>query len=133
MNPNVFHPQGDRAAPLPYDFKAMVPPFVKTPDQAANVFEENTTVSFEGCLQLPVVPQPQHARVSCTHPGCTKTFVRDYDRIRHEQTKHRAQRGTYLCTIPGCRKSSGTGYSRPDKLTEHMWKAHSNLGYAKRV
>jgi hypothetical protein len=33
----------------------------------------------------------------------------------------------------GCNKSEGVGYTRKDKLTEHLWKKHGNLGYVKRT
>ncbi|PQE27867.1 C2H2 transcription factor protein [Rutstroemia sp. NJR-2017a BBW] len=72
-------------------------------------------------------------RVQCTHLGCTKTFTRDNDRLRHEGSAHRNNHGQYLCPIVGCRKSRGQGYSRPDKVTEHLWKMHADLGYTKKA
>jgi hypothetical protein len=80
-------------------------------------------------LNLP--PAPASARIPCTYPPCTKTFKRDYERIRHENSMHVNTQGAHLCPVPGCPKSHGKGYSRSDKVTEHLWKKHSNLGYTK--
>lgn len=70
------------------------------------------------------------ARFSCTY--CMQTFARDQDRIRHEDSKH-LNPGAHVCPIVGCPKNLGQGFSRADKLTEHMWKKHAALGYTKRV
>lgn len=75
-------------------------------------------------------PQAPSVTIACTFPDCIKTFGRDSDRIRHE-AKHRRLRGAHLCPIHGCVKSTGKGYSRADKVTEHLWKKHANLGYTK--
>ena len=75
--------------------------------------------------------QRPNARIACTYPPCTKTFRRDYERIRHENSKHVNIQGTHLCPITGCSKNQGKGYSRSDKVTEHLWKKHANLGYTK--
>lgn len=65
--------------------------------------------------------------------GCGKTFKRDADRARHENSRvHRIVQGHHLCPITGCRKSQGIGFSRSDKVTEHLWKKHADLGYKKR-
>jgi hypothetical protein len=57
--------------------------------------------------------------------------------MRHHSTTNtsfqRSQRpsfGVIRCRINGCPKSlDGCGYSRRDKLTEHMWQKHAHLGY----
>jgi hypothetical protein len=76
-------------------------------------------------------PHRPNTRFPCTYPSCTKTFKRDYERIRHEASLHRTNRRQHLCHILGCSKSQGKGYSRPDKVTEHLWKKHADLGYTK--
>ncbi|KAH8772418.1 hypothetical protein F5882DRAFT_520814 [Hyaloscypha sp. PMI_1271] len=76
-------------------------------------------------------PRRLDARFPCTHPPCTKTFKRDYECIRHENSLHVNTQGAHLCPITGCSRSQGKGYSRPDKVTEHLWKKHANLGYMK--
>lgn len=80
---------------------------------------------------LPAPAQAPGPRATCTY--CPQTFARDYDRIRHENSKHLRPANANMCPIAGCQKNRGQGFSRPDKLTEHMWKKHGNLGYTKRV
>jgi hypothetical protein len=70
--------------------------------------------------------------IPCYQFGCFATFKRDPDRIRHEAAVHGINKATYLCHVVGCNKSQGVGYTRKDKLTEHLWKKHGNLGYVKR-
>jgi hypothetical protein len=86
---------------------------------------------------MQVLPSPQQPipadRVPCTQPGCTRTFTRDSDRIRHNNAVHAATQAVYLCPVAGCPKSQGVGYSRADKVTAHKWQKHANLGYTKRV
>ncbi len=68
----------------------------------------------------------------CTHPSCTKTFRRIGDLKRHLASVHRNPANPlYFCHIQGCNKSFGQGYTRADKLTEHMWRKHADLGYVK--
>lgn len=69
----------------------------------------------------------------CTKPGCSVTFKRNSDRVRHEVAIHGINQAFHLCPLHDCVKSRGSGYSRKDKLTEHMWKKHANLGFAKGV
>jgi hypothetical protein len=71
--------------------------------------------------------------IPCHQFGCFATFKRDPDRIRHEAAVHGINKATYLCHVVGCNKSQGVGYTRKDKLTEHLWKKHGNLGYVKRT
>lgn len=73
------------------------------------------------------------ASFACTQPGCQALFKRDTDRIRHEASKHGINGMLHFCQIPGCPKSFGAGYTRKDKLTEHMWRKHADLGFTKRV
>lgn len=84
----------------------------------------------------PTQLQPPMARTPallCTHDECTKTFERKSDRARHSRTVHGVNRVLHFCPIQGCPKSQGhgQGYSRDDKVTEHLWKKHENLGYTK--
>lgn len=71
-------------------------------------------------------------RVECIF-ACGKFFKRDYERVRHEQSVHLYTPGLHLCPIPNCKKSIGKGWKRSDKVTEHLWKAHGDLGYARRA
>jgi hypothetical protein len=88
-----------------------------------------TSLNLLRAQQPPSFPQS----FPCAQPGCNKSFRRDSDRTRHQNTIHSARLGHHLCPISGCSKSHGAGYSRADKVTEHLWKKHANLGYTKRV
>lgn len=84
--------------------------------------------------QLPVsLPATAIGLFDCTQPGCQSSFRRDGDRIRHEASKHGVNGTLHVCQVAGCPKSQGVGYKRKDKLTEHMWKKHADLGFVKRV
>jgi hypothetical protein len=71
------------------------------------------------------------AVILCNYPTCGQTFKRDADRSRHEQSVHFKTPGLHLCPIAGCPKSYGKGYCPPDKVTEHLWRKHANLGFTK--
>ncbi|TVY14171.1 hypothetical protein LARI1_G008616 [Lachnellula arida] len=77
--------------------------------------------------------QPSNTQpvVQCTQPGCPATFRRHYERSRHEATANGVKQGVHLCPVAGCSKSQGAGYSRADKVKEHLWKKHAGLGYTK--
>jgi len=101
----------------------------------------NTMAMEANILQQPVSSIPQASPAPVTQAAasqfqcnyCQKTFKRDADRIRHENSKHLNIAGAHICQVTGCPKSQGRGYTRSDKLTEHMWKKHGNLGYTKRT
>jgi hypothetical protein len=78
---------------------------------------------------LPAVATPAETRWQCTH--CTKSFRREANLTRHNNNFHGINRGLHLCPILGCVKSQGQGYSRADKVTEHLWKKHADLGFRK--
>jgi len=61
---------------------------------------------------------------------CNRSFKRPSDLVRHGNTVHLNMKG-HLCPIAGCSKSGGRGYSRADKVTEHLWRKHGDLGYTK--
>jgi hypothetical protein len=111
--------QPDSAPFLP-DFNFSLPPNV------------NASVAIQQPFPAPQQLAPA-GRIPCTQPGCTRTFTRDSDRIRHNNTVHGARQAVYLCPVAGCPKSQGMGYSRADKVTEHKWKKHADLGYTKRA
>jgi hypothetical protein len=96
-------------------------------------------------LAPPVLPASAPTSVSAstrapTHPfrcrvvGCGRSFTRNGDLVRHDTTVHRRMvqgQHYHLCPVNGCPKAAGRGYSRPDKVTEHLWKKHADLGYTK--
>ena len=84
-------------------------------------------------MQTTAAPIQQRVSILCTQFGCFVTFKRDTDRLRHEAAVHGINQRLHLCPVLGCPKSQGKAYSRVDKLTEHMWKKHGNLGFVKRT
>jgi len=73
--------------------------------------------------------------IPCTYPGCTSTFTRDPDRIRHESVFHSNKVG-YTCLLHTCAAScselctdrihsSPYHNARPDKMKEHLEKVHN--------
>ncbi|PMD35382.1 hypothetical protein L207DRAFT_569933 [Hyaloscypha variabilis F] len=91
--------------------------------------------------QLPIASPPtllqQHTIGSqtfvCSFRDCDHSFSRKADLARHRKTVHGVNHVKHFCQIPGCPKNQGQfqGYSRGDKLTEHMWKKHGDLGFTK--
>lgn len=74
------------------------------------------------------------SEIPCTYPGCTSTFTREPDRIRHESSIHKTEVG-YTCLLHTCAvscpddctdKHHNSPYqnARPDKMKEHLEKAH---------
>jgi len=78
------------------------------------------------------IPAAQQQPPSCYICSDQPTFTRHSDLVRHQASVHNISQGLYLCPVLGCPKGQGRSYSRADKLTEHMWKKHADLGYAKR-
>ncbi|KAE9380385.1 hypothetical protein N431DRAFT_540013 [Stipitochalara longipes BDJ] len=70
---------------------------------------------------------------ACAFGNCHHSFRRKSDLTRHRKTVHGVNHVKYFCHIPGCPKSRGhgQGYSRDDKLTEHLWKKDGSLGFTK--
>ncbi|KAN0119770.1 hypothetical protein V8E51_001978, partial [Hyaloscypha variabilis] len=69
----------------------------------------------------------------CSFGDCDRSFRRKSDLARHRKTVHGVNHVKYFCQIPGYPKAQGQfqGYSRDDKLREHLWKKHGNLGFTK--
>src|SRR4051812_6607834 len=66
---------------------------------------------------------PPHQPVACTM--CRSTFTRESDFHRHMTSVHKiGPQVLHLCNIPGCPKSVAPGYSRRDKVVEHLKKVH---------
>jgi hypothetical protein len=117
MQHNVAYPPGpvDLDPAVPEGFIAQIPsaPLLAPLNQQAP--SVSTGISAHSCTQL----------------GCPAIFKRPYERSRHEATAHGINQTVHLCPVLGCPKSQGTGYSRADKVKEHLWKKHANLGYTK--
>jgi hypothetical protein len=54
-------------------------------------------------------------RFLCTYTPCTKSFKRDYERIRHENSMHINTQGAHLCPITGAQRVTGRGIAAPIK------------------
>lgn len=83
-----------------------------------------------------VVASPPHigSRPQCSQLGCSRIVEGKYELARHEATVHGTNQALHLCPVAECPKGFGfRGYSRADKLTEHMWMKHEDLGYTKCV
>ncbi|PMD41694.1 hypothetical protein L207DRAFT_528299 [Hyaloscypha variabilis F] len=117
---------------LPNAYQSMQYP---TPDLHGSLVLPNSTLPTVSAspMQDALPSTDQYPSIQCTQPTCTATFKREADRIRHHAAVHGTNHGLHLCSIPGCVKAQGRGYSRADKVTEHLWKKHGDLGYVKRV
>lgn len=102
-------------------------------NQGPNQLLPATLTGLQSLAPVPALAATNTAgaipRFQCTI--CPRAFKRDFERTRHEASVHGINRRLHLCPEPGCPKSHGNGFSRPDKLTEHLWKKHANMGYSK--
>jgi hypothetical protein len=124
-------------------FRYASQPYGNIPIPAVNGgYSSGSHTPFEGwspvsqSMQVPpAIATQAPVPIQCTALGCSATFKREPDRLRHEAAVHGINQllQLYLCPVNGCSKSQGSGYTRKDKLTEHLWKKHGNLGYVKRV
>ncbi|PQE09101.1 Zinc finger C2H2 protein [Rutstroemia sp. NJR-2017a BVV2] len=98
-------------------------------DNTANIMAfpdaANVPAGSVAAVQAPpaaIQPAPGQ-RVTCT--VCLGTFSRASDLTRHMNSFHPVgPRVLHFCPVLGCPKSSGRGYSRQDKVTEHLRKVH---------
>lgn len=121
----ISHNGSTSSLPQGYVMEQLEPPFLLDPivdlvPQTDLVIQQEPNGHPVAILSFP-----------CAQLGCTRSFKRSSDRIRHENSIHASATGLHICPIPGCRKSQDGGYSRRDKLTEHLWKKHADLGYTK--
>jgi hypothetical protein len=78
-----------------------------------------------------LLDKPFDGRFLCKVLGCESTFTRLGDRNRHVESMH--NKALHFCLVPGCEKNlrrGGKGYTRKDKLQEHMQKKHAGLAMA---
>ncbi|KAJ8064271.1 hypothetical protein OCU04_006617 [Sclerotinia nivalis] len=66
-------------------------------------------------------------RVSCTHPGCRKTFSRPDDLRRHFKNIH-TQDFRVTCPVYGCHRTTKP-FKREDKFMEHFRKHDNSRSY----
>ena len=76
--------------------------------------------------QFPARPSmPPNRKIGqyiCEEVGCSSTFSRESDRVRHEKSVHRKGR-LFPCTETGCERS-GRPFGRKDHLQQHMLHSH---------
>ncbi|PQE07362.1 C2H2 finger domain protein [Rutstroemia sp. NJR-2017a WRK4] len=99
--------------------------FDVTPNIMASPTAANVPTGPATAIQgPPTATQPAPGqRVPCTL--CTRTFGRTSDLTRHMTSIHHVgPQVLHLCNVLGCPKSFGRGYSRQDKLKEHLKKVH---------
>jgi hypothetical protein len=142
LDPTVYQDllQNNSASSLPNGDTFDIAGFqhAQAPQGQTQAFQDDAHV-LSGPTTILNQPNPlQHltARAStlaCGHGNCNQAFRRKSDLARHRKTVHGVNHIKLFCHIPGCPKGRGhgEGYSRDDKLTEHLWKKHGNLGYTK--
>ncbi|KAE9373938.1 hypothetical protein N431DRAFT_337617 [Stipitochalara longipes BDJ] len=57
----------------------------------------------------------------CDNPGCSMTFNRLGDLVRHRQQHGNPQ---YPCLVHGCKRRGRKAFYRTDKLRDHQRKKH---------
>jgi hypothetical protein len=122
-NPSLLYPEYPRA-----DYQNIYPDMLYGAGQTSPAQQSNTSAQVFSPATAPV---SIGSRIACTQPNCPATFGRASDLNRHLSAVHRNNQGAHLCPVFGCPKSQGAGYSRADKVKEHLWKKHGNLGYTK--
>lgn len=58
--------------------------------------------------------------LKCEYPGCTTTFRRNKDRLRHFRNKHKSNTKTFPCPVVNCPSGLGHKFHRSDKLRDHL-------------
>ncbi|KAN0098942.1 hypothetical protein V8E51_014605 [Hyaloscypha variabilis] len=56
----------------------------------------------------------------CEHPGCTTTFRRNKDRLRHFRNKHESNTKTFPCPVVDCPSGFRHTFHRSEKLRDHL-------------
>lgn len=99
-------------------------------NQPLNAIEQPLGASSANTKDSEDLRSTAKARYLCNWNGCDQTFSRTADRDRHLRTKHNNAR-KYHCREPRCNKGVvyGKGYSRVDKLQEHMRKKHPGVPF----
>jgi hypothetical protein len=67
---------------------------------------------------------PNSTRHPCPHPHCLSTFARLGDLSRHAKTHSPERHRKYHCREPGCDRNGRKGFTRRDKLRDHVRRVH---------
>ncbi|KAK0107396.1 hypothetical protein ONS96_003215 [Cadophora gregata f. sp. sojae] len=117
--------------PMPFALLAAFNSFAPNDEDAHSSVVKAATSGLLGPPPHSARPVQRDHRIRCNFPNCNRSFGRTSDLTRHTSSVHCNIPARHLCPIPGCIKSQGSGYKRADKVTEHLWKKHANLGYTK--
>ncbi|KAF7957275.1 hypothetical protein EAE96_002862 [Botrytis aclada] len=82
-------------------------------------------VSTDGSNEISL--RRREGRLSCDHPGCNKTFPRNYELKRHTKNIH-TQKFQVFCHVYGCHRTTKP-FKRADKFNEHFRKHSSSRSY----
>jgi hypothetical protein len=69
-------------------------------------------------------PSPNSTRHPCPHPHCHSTFARLGDLSRHAKIHSPERHRKYHCWEPGCDRNGRKGFTRRDKLRDHVRGVH---------
>ena len=96
-------------------------------ERELSIGNENSHASPTLQTSFPARERTTLGRYHCPWAGCTLKFCRAIDRDRHSMTIH-GKPIKHFCPVAGCRRGRGLwrGYSREDKLKEHVKKVHGS-------
>ncbi|KAK3115650.1 hypothetical protein LTR53_004803 [Teratosphaeriaceae sp. CCFEE 6253] len=71
-------------------------------------------------------PQRQSSGYPCLYPQCVNSlFSRHADLLRHMQVVHNPETLERVdCQVPQCKRTGSYGFSRKDKMVDHMREVH---------
>ncbi|OMP86853.1 hypothetical protein BK809_0000528 [Diplodia seriata] len=79
---------------------------------------------------MPSFHEKRNGRYHCLFQPCTKSFTREADLFRHQNTCHLGST-TFWCSSTGCNRSrshpSGRPFPRKDKRNDHERKVHCGV------
>lgn len=78
---------------------------------------------FRGSSIRPATDVVRRPRLSCEVASCVSTgvsFARKCDLLRHQDNAHGSKVRLYECDLPGCHRQGAAGFTRLDKMREHV-------------
>lgn len=89
----------------------------------ASTLPSNNASALTPSNTVPLVPSNQTQVWTCPEVGCgSRTFARRTELLRH-QKKHAVNR-EFACVAQDCRRTGRHGFTRKDKLIDHMLAGH---------
>ena len=97
------------------------------------VSHDGSVVSHDGSVVSNDGPAVSHDRITrqssiryvCLEANCDRTFSRPSDLDRHLKSRHYLP--TFNCPVDDCDRKGGKGFSRKDKLRDHLRQKHRNI------